>query len=232
MGDNSRMKISRQIDDASTTLPPRFGLSHLFLWMTCCAIYLAAVGEMSEQEPGAIGLAIVSFTAVGYGAALSGLLIFLSRRIRRVRWPIEPGEWLVLALGAQLSAELAMYRWLVPDPIRSPGGVAAVITCCLLVLPMLDRHVTKPWKAYCCIVLLFFVKPLVDYCLVLLDLQIILPSALGAALLDYRWLILPFLATIVCVYDRVHEMRRGWLHWAGLGTLIWYLIAVDWVRSQ
>ena len=102
------MNVSRQNDDSLTTLPPRFGLSHLLLWMTCCAIYLAAVGKMSEQEPGAIGLAIVSFIAFGYGAALSGLLIFLSRRIRRERWPIEPGEWLVLALGAQLSAELAI----------------------------------------------------------------------------------------------------------------------------
>ncbi len=229
------MKISRQIDDASISLPPRLGLSHLFLWMTCCAIYLAAVGEMSKQEPGVIGLAIVSMTAVGYGVALAGLLIFLSRRIRRVRWPIEPGEWLLTALGGKLISELAMHRWLVPDYVRSPGGVAAAITCCLLVLPILSRHVAKPWKAYFCLVLLFFVKPLIDYCLVLLDLHANLASPISAAVaewIQYRWLILPLLAAIVCVYDHRHRLLRGWLHWAGLGTLVWYLIAVDWVRSQ
>jgi hypothetical protein len=220
------VKQGRKQSRPATTSPPPFGVGHLLLWVTGCAAYLAAVRALVDQSPGLLGLSIVAVQAAGYGAALAGLAIFISRRVRGRPWLIEPGEWLLALLGAQLVAELSIYRFVSKDYLRSPGGFLAALFCCLLTLPLLSRRLPSAWKLFFLIVLLFFARPVVVLCLTGLD------HPLGATLASnepwswlegHRFWLLPLLAAGLVGYELFRGRRRTWLHWAGLAAFVWYL---------
>ena len=201
--------------------PPRLSIAHLYLWVTCCAVHLALVRTLlPSDQPGVIGVALVSLEAMIAGAAWAGLVIFLTRRWRRSRWPIEPGEWLLAALGVHFAVEM-MLTGRLGRAFAAPSAIVAAATACVLVLPTFTRLPAR-WRIAFYVLLALQCAPLAMLAAIVFGIRV------------YGWaeftVKLPLLATVVNIAalgvvayrDRVAAARHTWLHWLGLGT--WLLV--------
>jgi cytochrome c biogenesis protein CcdA len=93
------------------TDPPRLGVAHLLLWTACCAALLGAARLLAEKPAGVVGAAFLAAVAIGAGTACTGLAVTLARMVGGRSWPIEPGQWLRVALGAaSLRAKAGQWR--------------------------------------------------------------------------------------------------------------------------
>ena len=192
------------------------------MWVTCCAVHLAVVRALTvNAEPGLVGLAIVSLYSMVVGAAWAGLVIFLTRRMRRSRWPIEPGEWLLAALGVRLVVEMIL-AGPVGRAFAAPQTILAAATACVLVLPTFARWPTR-WR-------IFFYVQLALQCVPLASLAVALVLRVhneGWAEFTVRaplWgAVVNLVALGVVAYrERAAKTRRTWLHW--LGFCLWLLV--------
>jgi hypothetical protein len=196
---------------------PRFGTAHLMLWVSCTAVFLSIVRALANQPVGVVGMGIACTSAATTGAAWAGLLIFVSRRIRRVAWPIEPGEWLVAVLGASLAIQMLQY--LLPSNFHlRTEFVAGAAMCCLLVVPTLSRQLPASWKA-----LFIFLIGLYSLPMLLIGCGLIAVDRFAQAV---QQLPLPLSIVAICivaVWKWRTGPRYGWLHWAGIA--VWICVA-------
>jgi len=86
--------------------PPRLGIIHLLAWTTATAVFLKlnlANDSLGGAEYGPntnpIHLATLALDAVIEGAALAGLCTLLFARRRSRVGSLQPGHWILLALG-------------------------------------------------------------------------------------------------------------------------------------
>lgn len=217
-----RCAVSRPVDLVS---PPRFGTRSLLLWIAGAAVALAAVRRLNPVEPGALGLLLVSGYAAGCGAAWTGLSLWIARALRGAQWPVEPGHWLLVALGARLALELAI-RLGAPRAFAAPQAVLDAATCCALVLPLFSRSLSALWKG--CFALLCFVTawPLATVVLESYFFAIPKPLVAGSAWIERQqpWLV-ALVAIAFALADRRAWRARTWLHWTGLGVALWFAMA-------
>jgi hypothetical protein len=195
--------------------PPKFGVAHLLLWVGCAAVYLALLRFWSGAREGSfrylvVFLPLVPFTA----AAWAGLLIFVSRRLRDQRWPIEPGEWLVAIFGIREAVNSIQFVAINALPRYFP---LELLTCSLPLVPTLSRKVAWRWKAF------FYLLMIPDLSRVLLyELPKWLNLEPGALHLSSYWeegarfaWIAGSILIVSWLAHRAGE-RYSWLHWVGL----------------
>lgn len=205
--------------------PPRFSTRHMLLWIAAAAAALAAVRRLNPVEPGAIGLLLASGYAAGCGAAWTGLSLWIARALRGGIWPVEPGHWLLVALGARLALELAI-RLVAPRAFAAPQAVLDAATSCAFVLPLLSRSLSPLWKG--CFALLCFVTawPLAT---IVSEGCFFAPPELLVASGDWLERRQPWLVALVAVAFALADWRtarqRTWLHWTGLGVALWLALA-------
>ncbi|HUY90918.1 MAG TPA: hypothetical protein VMV10_19435 [Pirellulales bacterium] len=201
--------------------PPRLSVKYILLWIAGAAAAMAAVRRLNPVEPGAIGLLLVSGYAAGCGAAWTGLSLWIARALRGASWPVEPGHWLLVALGTRLALELAI-RLGAPQAFVAPHAVLDAATCCLFVLPLLSRSLPALWKGCFAFLCLLAAWPLAMIVLESFGIGLPEPLAVSGMWVERQqsWLV-ALTAGGFALADWRAWRKRTWLHWTGLGVVLW-----------
>ena len=217
---------------ASTLLPtaaPRLSIAHLLIWIAFSAMFLAAVRKLNPIEPGSWGLVLAAFGAIGYGAAWTGLFIWLGRLARGAVWPVEPGHWVLIVLAVRLGLDMIFRLWL-SQWFRSTETVLDAVTVCCLVLPLMSRSLSFVWQVCCTLLLLLYAWPLI---ISIVDGWIFVPGWIWAAVTwTSAWQTIVFAAIVdaFALIDLPERRERGWLHWSGIAVCSWLAIVSYFMR--
>jgi len=217
---------------ASTLLPtaaPRLSIAHLLIWIAFSAMFLAAVRKLNPIEPGSWGLVLAAFGAIGYGAAWTGLFIWLGRLARGAVWPVEPGLWGFIVLAVRLGLDMIFRLWL-SQWFRSTETVLDAVTVCCLVLPLMSRSLSFVWQVCCTLLLLLYAWPLI---ISIVDGWIFVPGWIWAAVTwTSAWQTIVFAAIVdaFALIDLPERRERGWLHWSGIAVCSWLAIVSYFMR--
>ncbi|HVX64297.1 MAG TPA: hypothetical protein VHC19_26985 [Pirellulales bacterium] len=205
---------------ARQSAPPRMSVVHLLLCVAWSGVFMAAVRKLSVSEPGGWGLMLAAAGAIGYGAAWTGLCIWLARVLRGAVWPIEPGLWLLVAWAVRLGLDTAIRLWL-SQTFRSAETVLDAVTVGCLTLPLLNRSLSFAWQVCFALLLSFYAWPLVAS---IADRWFFMPGWIWSAI---AWsaprqaiLVAAFVGLFAAI-DLPESRRRSWLHWTGLGVCAW-----------
>ena len=206
---------------ASPDTPPRLSVGHLLLLTACYALCLSVVRSQATAEPGLVGALLVCVFALGPGTAWAGCAVFLWRRWRGARWPVEPGHWLLVVMGAQAALEVILQ--LLPEGLfRSPGAVSTAFTACFLVVPALSRKLPAAWKALFCLLAGLYAAPLL---LVSLDSAFSIGGAMAGQVGRLLVAAKPVAALLLVLgleaWERFHRTSRNWLHAVGVAVFVW-----------
>jgi hypothetical protein len=90
-------------------LEGRLGIIHLLVWITCvgCVFGLRRLlFPPTADEAFTPEEAYGAFSKVWLGTALCGLVLAAARWVRGRRFPVQPGEWIWLAMGFRAAASL------------------------------------------------------------------------------------------------------------------------------
>ena len=204
------------IDRQRSPAAPPLGVVHLLLWMACCALYLGIMRRQFDVEPGALGLVMLAAFGLSTSLAWTGLAIFATRRLRGARWPIEPGEWLLAALGLQFT--LAWLIRLVDSRlITSQQSVVEAVICCFLLLPLLGRP-ARPWTIVFALLITLMAMPLVVMALSLLGWIDVPRRGLWEGITLLRSAATIGIVPLAAAIDR---RRHSWLHRLGLIVFVY-----------
>ena len=200
----------------------RFSVLHLLVGTTCVALYLALSRHNRIQGPSAtdFSTAIWILWNIGTGAALSGLVLLVSRRWRETRFPVHPGERLLVVMSADawidLSVHLLMTLYLVVTQsnfdaaVQLWSGVPLYLqTIVIGVLFFLTaRRLESPgWRRV-------FRWNGTAYLLYPFSCDLIIPIAVS--------LIANLILIAVLVSDHRDGDRYPWTHWLGVGLKLWF----------
>jgi hypothetical protein len=211
------------------------GIRHLLLWTACSAVLLSvslALNRIVEQRQG-VSLEVETFIgcvgAITDGPAVAGFLIWLACLRRGVRFPIQPGEWLLVLGGTSaLMILLTMAVWCrlpleqANQILSIPAGLMAGGYLIAAIWPPMPK-----WWRFALLAMAglwgvefvqnlilseFFDNPLAP----LFDL-------IGP--LYFVALIVSIAIVIACVsIDRARHLQRGWMHWTGVASCIAMLL--------
>lgn len=221
----TRTPVRRGARHRATRTAPSLSIAHLLLWTGCCALFIALTRDLAAHQPGSLGGILLILLAIGNGTAGAGLVITLTRSIRGVPWPIEPGQWLLAILGAAAIAEMlaegASGTW-----VKHPRGIIEAVAACAFAVPLFSKRLTSRWKW-------FFGAVSMLHALPLLVAVFEVHRAVAQSLVEFTSSRLAaataFGAVTLAVSERVWPValadlgarQRGWLHWAGITTAIW-----------
>jgi len=94
---------------ARLTHVPRLSIRYLLIWTAVTAVLLQCARALRLFESDSAWVTILAaLFAAAAGLQLFGALLIGWHMVRRTRWPLEPGEWLVLALTNLLFAWLVI----------------------------------------------------------------------------------------------------------------------------
>jgi hypothetical protein len=212
---------------------PRLGIIHLLGWTTCVAVQFsvirafAAADWVPSLEP---SLVLAAGVEIGQATALGGLVLWAARRYRRLRFPGQPGETLLvlLGIGAAISlvqrplyysaAQLQTLPWLL-----SLFAFLEVLLLAVLYLIAAVKTTVPRWRAYFVTVL---VTGAIAFILLLLMSLLLSPAhdSLRAfmPLISRSPQIIPAaLLLLVAVIDSGQRPRYRWTHWLGIGLGLW-----------
>jgi hypothetical protein len=200
--------------------PPRPGIGHLMLWVACCALFMGLVRPGVQAPPGAVGLAVLA--AVGLSASLgwAGLAIVATRCLR-TRWPIQPGEWLLAALGVRLGLEALAVLLEAHRFVHSPQLVVESLVCCFLVLPLFGK-LPRTWIIVFIVMILITAVPLVTAVLALVGWFDLPPAFVQTGMAGTQSPVTLLVVLLAMGIDHRQGNQYGWLHWLGLATLSWH----------
>jgi hypothetical protein len=218
------------------------GVVHLLVWTAGVAVYLGlgrAAGQiyldLSQPFGGASSAIATTLTAIGYGAALGGLILWASRRRRGLAFPKHPGEYLlvVIALGQVLRFSYAFVARPV-TPERLPLITALmfgyhVLEGLILLWPLLAVK-NRGWRK-------FFGTLLGAQVLLILLLATSRPEILLRApavfdVLALGCVALTVAADVILLVIVFKDYRKGnrypWTHWLGVVVKLWIaLLSID-----
>ena len=230
---------------------PRLGIIHLMVWTACTGVYFSLRSPIVWGFDQTDDVATIVFQVgqgVGTSAALAGLLLAATRRWRGLPYPGQPGETLLLLLGAgavmSMIQEVLLYAQ--GGPYMSVQGVLYSGSMCFHLLFLAVIHVIAAVRTKVPRWRWFFVATVVTLVLsffwaVILFLVSISGSAIlsfgphillafstiaGSEILYYgpRFLLAAFLIGIAARDFREHVFRRAsyrWTHWLGIAVQLW-----------
>lgn len=229
---------AQPIDPSGEPEQPRLGILHLLVWPACVAVYLGILGLVFPTDASGRMPVHWVLNAIGSGAALGGLLLWVARRLRGWRFPRYPGEYLLAALG--LCALLfGLWYPLSGMLVRRGANVfpSNAVNIALTVV-LLGRVAVFVWAG---------VRVKVRRWRWLL-LAIAVESALPAAMLwvgplaYFRplWLGYEVAQAAIVVWlvalsgtDHLRGFRYPWTHWLGVAVPLWQgaLVLATWVAN-
>ncbi len=215
-----------------STASPRQGIIHLMVWTTCVAVHLAVRNMLAtpfepSELPVGYGLLAV-LQAIGGGAALAGVVLLVSRRFRRMAFPIYGGEFLLVVLGLDyvfhkvwtgiffvvaysfLPSLRGETTWMVAYLL--PVRLAPVALCLWPIVRLRDR-LWRTWFAmYMAARALIMCSQYVSWTRGPSALSQVAPAlgVLAAAV---------FIGALI--RDWLHRRQFPWTHWAGLALAVW-----------
>ncbi|MCE9554987.1 MAG: hypothetical protein K8T91_16655 [Planctomycetes bacterium] len=97
---------------------PRLSIANLLFFTAVTAAVLSSPIELETSTPvPSMGEAVSSiFFRVMYGAGITGLFLIFWHTARRSLWPLEPGEWLVVAWGGSIL--LGLFQMTIQSPLN------------------------------------------------------------------------------------------------------------------
>lgn len=209
---------------------PRLSIGHIFLWITVCAIFFSVIQVAAKVPATGIGALRAAAIVVLESIPVSAAIVVTTRLVRGVRYPIQPGEWLLFVLGMAILLRTAEVLW-PEDSIFVPTTIAAAAICCVKAIPTLSRRLNGNWKCF------FVLYLMSDALLLSLDLaehyfsNFTVPKSLDTNL---RWFlssavspVLTLVAPWLIGYLRFRKGEMGsWSHWLGIASFtIWHAIS-------
>lgn len=217
----------RRQPDQTPSQPPRLGILHLLVGTTCVAVYLAAGRTFAQIDPTGSESRLPVFEGLGSisgGIGLAGLILWIARRLRGFRFPVYPGEVLLVALGivnagilavrtiqyvASLLSEASGESWMLTSnlPFLAVYAVVALVflVCGVIVKPL-------PWRIY------FLAEALATGSWLL-----VVPMGWFSLATCSR--ILGMAADVVLLGIFLGNLRFArrypWTHWLGVGLGLW-----------
>ncbi len=226
---------------------PRLRIIHLLTWMALAAGYITAIrflngiNDRTGQGGSDLRLALLGLQGIGGSAALGMLILWPSQRLRGVRFPYYPGEWLWLLVGCSTLFSLLMQVF--PAVLfvwdretgsnvdwtyyRFAWGTGNLLLASLSLLPVLLISQTR-WR-------LVFIAAAGAHLFNVANFFILswLQIGTGAPLVKLaNFFILSWLQfgigmastlflAIVVAMDMAGHRRYPWSHWAGVAIRFW-----------
>lgn len=237
-------------DSAGPPPPPNpdrgpLGIRHLLVWTACTAAYLCVARLVFPWEEADFTRKYVGFSAadsLGAGVGLAGLLLLISCRIRRIRFPVYPGETLLVILGIQI---LSQFPRMVQYGLWQAGGrwIDIPLACCMLLIGLLGliawvwtlvamfRARSWPWRL---LFLVLVLRPGIR--LFEFASFVVIPIAMSWA--TWKTIVAPtarIVPVAICLgFVATSELRRHprlpWTHWAGILCGLWQtLVELAWM---
>lgn len=232
--------------DASTEpVPdqPRLGIIHFLVWMTCVAVCLGITRawwgiQIADRASGPQSILIyLGLLDIGSGAALGGLALWMTRRLRGWTFPRYPGEYLLAVLGVTVLLSLAMYITDLVLASFDEGGAGHAKSIVFdgygQFAQGLIRGLFLLWAVVCVKVprwRLFFFGVLAtgllpSFCVFWL-MGLMGPNRVLYFVLSV-WLI------ALVITDHFQGRRYPWTHWLGVAVYLWYeAVAAGWALWQ
>ena len=215
---------------------PRLGIIHLLVWTACVAGYFGVIRGLAPPAwSPRLGpsLGIWVGVAMGRATGLGGLLLFAARRYRRLPFPRQPGETLLVLLGVGAAGHLldypirygAVYLGTIPRWVPDLSFLLAVVLAAVLYLIAAVRTKILRWRVY--FVTVFVAGALMVLLLLLRPLEesLLVPPFILRRLIPFVWHWAPLVPGAVLVFVAVKDARQGlryrWTHWLGIGIGLW-----------
>jgi hypothetical protein len=215
------------VTDNGNEVKPRLGIVHFLVWMSLNAVLFALFrSQLSQPYERLPWLQVTLMIQVTQAATAigGGPLLFVARRWRGYRYPVEPGEWILVAIGTDLLIRGGITKLLSlfvvsngVDAFARLGVFLMLIPVCLWLLPafLVSR---ASWKWYFgTMTLLHCGRGLLGF-LAITDL----PTDVAA----YACAILATIAMMILLYSVITDWRReadrGWAHGVGVLTFLLY----------
>jgi len=209
---------------------PRLGILHLLVLTACVAVYMGITQSLERGlgsfgwtgfETGIFRATTRAVQAIGGGAALAGLVLWIARRRRGMRFPVHPGEFLLLLIGTLVAFRLlkfvlAMTIW--PFDATGPGwtlfavilGLAPLAVLGALWLWAVIKIKIRRWRAYLWLLLGANVAPALLGGVWMFAISLYVYAAIRGVV------IVALLG--VAVLDHGDGKRYPWPHWFGVAT--------------
>lgn len=233
---------------SDTQRPARLGIVHLLLWTAGCGAMLAAqrlltLDTPSERTPefaewmSQIGAAMIE------GAALAGLLTGVVERLRQRAYPVQPGEWLLVACGTGVALDLVarlVIRISIPRIEPLHAAAIAMLPSTVASIGVYGLAFQKCWKSVEWAPL-FSTTAFAQTCLLLAVLFVPFGGEASYYALPVAGILAPMcVGYVMYIYPNAifHDLYArapyGLLHWAGvillpLHTAVYYIGLAMWL---
>jgi len=197
---------------------PRLGIRHLMLWTACCGLFLGAVRALFVDDDGSFSRFQSSVFVVWHclyaGAVLTACLLCVPWMRAGIRFPQEPGEWLLIHSAVTFVVSLGTRAILIsPLELYLPIG-ESVATCWLYLVPLCVARAPRRWR--CAFALLLVRDILVVLAMVVFSWGIEL---------DYAQIWFPIcVLSFVVALDLKSRTRYRWTHWVGMSFYLLNLL--------
>jgi hypothetical protein len=212
---------------------PRLGIIHLLGWTTCVAVQFSVIRAFAPAdwvpslEP---SLVLAAGVEIGQATALGGLVLWATRRYRRLPFPGQPGETLLVLLGIYAAmglaerplyhsaAQLQTLPWLL-----SLFALLEVLLLAVLYLIAAVRTTVPRWRAYFVTVL---ATGAIAFILLLVMSRLLSPLHDSLrAFVPLVWRSPQIIPVAVLLFVAAKDARQRppyrWTHWLGLGLGLW-----------
>lgn len=200
---------------------PRLTISHLLIWSTASAVFLATYrATIPATVDGMTGgsLFVFGVHSIYAGFCLTGLWHVVRGMVRRSRRVIEPGTWVLCSSSCSVLAVmgvLVIQTWATLQPFALLVLYAAMAFG--WTVPLLSRRLAARWK-------MLFIPMVVTYLAFLVAYaQLVLPRRGRSGLLDYLLYVriaeaafVVLLTTGLAWFDHRRKIRYSVFHWGGL----------------
>jgi len=152
------------------------------------------------------------------GFAYTGGIELVIRACRGARWRVEPGHWLLAAIGVaafvQILAEMANQS--LGRQLFATLGIYVSVLGLTLLAPLLARDTPRVWRIF---IGLQMVMLLQSFALAAQPIETTWSDALSQFVTSYEPLATFLLIAFTAWMDPERNARR-WLHWAGVAVWI------------
>jgi hypothetical protein len=222
---------------------PRLGIVHLLAATACVAFYLGLMQSAERLTQmlaefrrypsddsllGRISQASTLFYGLGAGIALGGLPLWVARRVRGMRFPRHPGEYILVVVGIAGLLNLGeQFVFVFVSSLLFGGGLnyswfVGIIFVLSLAVALLwfvaaRRVAIRAWRRY------FYLCA---------GATLLADFASCGSFRSGRYVV-AMLTDAILVWMVVREHRRGlrypWSHWVGVGVKLWFgLLSLAW----
>lgn len=244
-------------DDKPPPIAPfaRLGVAHLLLWTFFTAGVAGVQEALRDRTGGPESVHVVWHLvqlvyAMTYGAALTGLWVYISRRLRGITMQLAPGHYMVLLGAATALADGGVFAlvqitlkpwvsaydqdyvcWLLHQTI----GFLIVGSLWTLWLPWM--RLAGRWRlGFVLLALLMLTQGLANLWMLLEYYGVVSFAApLGVSwMFPYWWMLVGSSICVVVlvalvIWDALEETFYDWLHWTGIIVSI-ALAAMEWAQ--